>query len=130
MVERNVNKALYKIELLLIKIIPFVIMLFYVLNSILSYFNIDIILLSVISGLSILTWLFLFISSFVFKFCIYHRLPLYYILISDIINYYDNIVGIPISNRSLFVLNIIIAGVFILLIVYFKFKQHESRTSK
>lgn len=105
-------------------------MLFYVLNSILSYFNIDIILLSVISGLSILIWLFLFISSFVFKFCIYHRLPLYYILISDIINYYDNIVGIPISNRSLFVLNIIIAGVFILLIVYFKFKQHESRTSK
>ena len=130
MVERNVNKALYKIELLLIKIIPFIIMLFYVLNSILSYFNIDIILLSVISGLSILTWLFLFISSFVFKFCIYHRLPLYYILISDIINYYDNIIGIPISNRSLFVLNIIIAGVFILLIVYFKFKQHESRTSK
>lgn len=130
MVERNVNKALYKIELLLIKIIPFVIMLFYVLNSILSYFNIDIILLSVISGLSILTWLFLFISSFVFRFCIYHRLPLYYILISDIINYYDNIVGIPISNRSLFILNIIIAGIFILLIVYFKFKQHESRTSK
>ena len=130
MVERNVNKALYKIELLLIKIIPFLIMLFYILNSILSYFNVDIIILSIISGLSILTWLFLFISSFVFKFCIYHRLPLYYILISDIINYYDNIVGIPISNRSLFVLNIIIAGVFILLIVYFKFKQHESRTSK
>ena len=130
MVERNVNKALYKIELLLIKIIPFIIMLFYVLNSILSYFNIDILLLSVISGMSILSWLFLFISSFVFRFCIYHRLPLYYILITDIINYYDNIIGIPINNRSLFVLNIIIIGVFILLIVYFKFKQHESRTSK
>lgn len=105
-------------------------MLFYILNSILSYFNIDILLLSVISGLSILTLLFLFISSFVFRFCVYHRLPLYYILISDIINYYDNIIGIPISNRNLFILNIIIAGVFILLIVYFKFKQHESRISK
>jgi hypothetical protein len=130
MVERNVNKALYKIELLLIKIIPFIIMLFYILNSILSYFNIDILLLSVMSGLSILTWLFLFISSFVFRFCVYHRLPLYYVLIADIINYYDNIIGIPISNKSLFTLNLIIAGVFILLIVYFKFKQHESRTSK
>jgi hypothetical protein len=130
MVERNVNKALYKIELLLIKIIPFIIMLFYILNSIFSYFNIDILLLSVISGLSVLTWLFLFISSFVFRFCVYHRLPLYYVLITDIINYYDNIIGIPISNRNLFILNIIIAGVFILLIVYFKFKQHESRTSK
>ena len=125
-----VGKTLYKIELLLIKIIPFIIMLFYVLNSILSYFNIDILLLSIISGMSILSWLFLFISSFVFRFCIYHRLPLYYILITDIINYYDNIIGIPISNRNLFILNIIIAGVFILLIVYFKFKQHESRTSK
>lgn len=130
MVEKNVNKALYKIELLLIKIIPFIIMLFYILNSILSYFNIDILLLSVVSGLSILTWLFLFISSFVFRFCVYHRLPLYYIFITDIVNYYDNIIGIPISNRNLFILNIIIAGIFILLIVYFKFKQHESRTSK
>jgi len=126
----GVGKTLYKIELLIIKVIPFIIMLCYVLNSILSYCNINGEILSVIGGQSILTWLFLYISSFVFKFCIYHRLPLYYILISDILAYYDNIIGIPVSNKELFVLNISIVGVFILLIVFFKFKQHESRTSK
>ena len=129
-VEGGVGKSLYKIELLIIKVIPFIIMLCYVLNSTLSYFNLNGEIFSVIGGQSILTWIFLYVSSFVFKFCIYHRLPLYYILISDILAYYDNIIGIPISNKELFVLNISIMGVFILLIVYFKFKQHESRTSK
>ena len=129
-VENGVGKSLYKLELLIIKVIPFVLMLCYVLNSVLSYFNINGEIFSVIGGQSILTWLFLYISSFVFKFCVYHRLPLYYILLSDIISYYDNLIGIPITNRELFVLNISIIGIFILLIVYSKFKQHESRTSK
>ena len=129
-VEGGVGKSLYKIELLIIKVIPFIIMLCYVLNSTLSYFNLNGEIFSVIGGQSILTWIFIYVSSFVFKFCIYHRLPLYYILISDILAYYDNIIGIPISNKELFVLNIAIIGVFILLIVFFKFKQHESRTSK
>lgn len=105
-------------------------MVCYVLNSLLSYFDINGEILSVIGGQSILTWLFLYISSFVFRFCVYHRLPLYYILLSDILAYYDNIIGIPVSNKTLFVLNISLIGIFILLIVFFKFKQHESRTSK
>lgn len=128
-VENGVGKTLYKVELLLIKIIPFIIMLCYVLNSVLSYYNINGEILSVIGGQSILTWIFLYVSSFVFKFCIYHRLPLYYILVSDILAHYDNIIGIPVSNKELFVLNISIIGIFILLIVYFKFKQHERKTS-
>ena len=130
MVENGVGKSLYKIELLLIKVIPFIIMCCYVINSVLSYFEINTIILSIIGGMSILPWIFLFVSSFVFRFCIYHRLPLYYVLITDIINYYDNVIGIPISNKSLFVLNMIIVGIFILMIVFFKFRQHEQRTSK
>ena len=129
MAANGVGKALYKIELLLIKIIPYIISCFYLSNTILSYYNIELPILSLIAGTSILTLLFLYISSFVFRFCVYHRLPIYYIFISDCIAYYDILVGIPISNRSLFSLNLIIAGIFILLLVYFKFKQHESKTS-
>lgn len=117
-------------ELLVIKVIPFLIAICYLLNNILSYFYIDTIIFSFLGGLSLFTLMFLYLSSFVFRFCIYHRLPIYYVIVSEIINYYDNLVGIPISNRSLFSFNLIIAGVFILLIVYFKFKQHEQRTSK
>lgn len=130
MVERSVDRALYKIELLVIKVIPFIIALCYLLNVILSYIGLDTLILSFLGGLSVFPFIFLYLSSFVFRFCIYHRLPLYYIIVSECINYYDNLVGIPIDNRGLFTLNLIIAGIFILLIVYFKFKQHESRTSK
>lgn len=130
MVERSVDRALYKIELLVIKVIPFIIALCYLLNVVLSYIGLDTLILSFLGGLSVFPFIFLYLSSFVFRFCIYHRLPLYYIIVSECINYYDNLVGIPIDNKSLFTLNLIVAGVFILLIVYFKFKQHESRTSK
>ena len=57
-------------------------------------------------------------------------IPLYYILVCDIINYYDYYIGIPVNARNLLTLNIIIFSIFMLLLVYFKFKQHESRTSK
>lgn len=129
MVENSVTKALYKIELYLIKIIPFIIMLCYVTNSVLSCLGIDNLLPSTIGGLSILTWLFLYISSFVFKFCIYHRIPLYYILIVDILNYYDYLIGVPMSDRNFLLLHLIIVGIALLLIVFFKFRQHERRNS-
>lgn len=116
------TKLLYKIELLVLKSLPLGIALCYLLNSILSYFNIDTYILSTIGGMSILPIIFILLSSFVFKFCIYHRLPIYYIILSDIINYYDLYVGIPLDNRNLFVMNMIIAGIFIILIVLTKAK--------
>ena len=122
MVETGVTKALYKIELYLIKIIPYVIAACCLLNTILSYFNIDLVIFSTFSGLSILTAAFLILSSFVFKFCIYHRLPIYYTLVSDIISYIDCIIGIPVTNRTIFTIYLSLAGITILLIVYFKFK--------
>lgn len=117
-----IEKNLYKLELLLIKSLPLGIALCYLLNSILSYFKINAPILSYLGGMSILPVIFILVSSFAFKFCIYHRLPIYYIIVSDILNYYDLYVGIPISNRGLLILNIIIAGIFIILIVFTKAK--------
>ena len=117
-----VDKDLYKLELLVLKSLPITIAICYLINTILSYFKIDLVILSIIGGLSILPIIFILISSFVFKFCIYHRLPIYYIIVSDIINYYDLYIGIPLSNRWLFILNMIIAGIFIILIVLSKAK--------
>lgn len=124
------NKLLYKIELILIKYIPYIISVIYFLNTILSYFNIDVYFLSHLGGMSILTFIFLYISSFVFKFCIYHRLPLYYILLCDLINYYDYYIGIPVNNRELVLIHIILLSIFILLLVYLKFRQHEQNISR
>lgn len=116
------DKTLYKLELLLLKYLSVTIGLCYLLNSILSYFGIDIILFSFIAGLSILPTIFILVSSFVFKFCIYYRLPIYYVIVSDIINYYDLYIGISISNRMLFITNMITAGICIFLMIFFKIK--------
>lgn len=115
-------KILYKLELLLLKSLPLGIALCYLLNSILSYFNIDATILSYIGGMSILPIIFILLSSFVFKFCIYHRIPIYYIIVSDILNYYDLYIGIPLDNRNLFIMNMTIAGIFIVLIAFTKAK--------
>jgi len=117
-----IEKNLYKLELLILKSLPILIALCYLINTILSYFKIDLIFLSIIGGMSLLPIIFILVSSFVFKFCIYHRLPIYYIIISDVINYYDLYIGIPLSNRSLFIINMIIAGIFIIAIVMLKAK--------
>lgn len=117
-----IDKTLHKLELLVLKSLPILIALCYLLNTILSYFEIDFAILSAIGGLSLLPIIFILISSFVFKFCIYHRLPIYYVILSDIINYYDLYIGIPLSNRWLFIVNMIIAGLFIIAIVLLKAK--------
>ena len=70
----------------LIKYIPSIIALLYFLNTVLSYFCINTDMLRYLGGMSFIPLLFIYVSSFVFHFCIYHRLFLYYIFISDIVS--------------------------------------------
>lgn len=122
MEEKLLNKRIYKIELYLLKIIPYLIMLCYFVNTTLSYNGINISLPSLIGGLSLFPWIFLYLSSYTFRFCFYHRLPLFYVLISDGIAYYDIEYGVPIADRTLFSLNCIIAGITIFIIAFCKIK--------
>lgn len=121
--EEKLNKIFYRIELYLIKTIPIAIALIALLNTILSYFYIEVPLLSYIGGVSLFELMFLYLSSYVFKFCVYHRLPIHYITINWLLNIYDYYIGIPLSNKNLFLMYMIITGITILLILYFKFKK-------
>ena len=82
----------------MLKYIPMIISLFYLINTITAFIGIDIPILSTISGMSLLTWIFMYIATIVFNFCSYHRMFLYYILIVDIINIIDYHISIPISD--------------------------------
>ena len=133
MVEKSKpNKVLYKIELKLLKILPSLAALFYLLNTILSYIGFDCILFNIIEGHSLLSILFMFISSFVFKFCIYHRIPLYYMILTSCINLYDWYIGIPIDNKELFILHIILSGItmFVILYLYLKSRRNENNNNE
>lgn len=121
------SKHLYKIELWVIKYIPMVLALVCFINTTLSYFDIDLTIFSYIGGISILPLLFLYLSSFVFKFCIYHRLPLHYVAINMVINMMDDYIGIPLSDRALMCLYMIITAIFIFTLVY---EHHKERIGK
>lgn len=109
------NKILYKVELILLKVIPILLALFYALNILLSYFHVDCQFISIIAGVSVIPLIFLYISSYVFKYCEYHRMFLHYIIVNNLICYYDYYIGIPITNNKLFALHLIIIFVFMII---------------
>lgn len=105
--------------------------LLYLMNTILSYFDLDLIIFSLIGGVSIIPLLFIFISSYVFKFCAYHRMFLYYIVFNDVINLIDWYLHIPISDKQLLIIQLIIAGIFLFIILYlYVHRADKERTSK
>ena len=94
-----------------------IIALAYLVNTVSSYLGIDLPILASITGMSLIPLVFMYISSYVFRFCEYHRMFLHYIAANDIINIYDQYIGIDISDRDLFVLNMSIAGISLFIIL-------------
>jgi hypothetical protein len=121
--EKLKSKMLYKIELLLLKTIPILMALCSVSNSILSYLDIEVVILNYIGGVSILPLIFLYLSSYVFKFCEYHRMFLHYLLITDIINVYDYHVGFPLDNLEYLCLHMIVTAISLFMILYLYIKR-------
>ena len=107
-----------------------VIALAYLVNTVSSYFEVNITILSSIAGMSLIPLVFMYVSSYVFKFCEYHRMFLHYITINDIINIYDWYIGIDISNRDLFIIHIIIAGISLFIILYLYVKNYKKTIIK
>lgn len=100
----------------------------YALNSLLSYFYIDICWTGYLVHLALLPAIAMLSQSFVLKFCLYHRIPIYYIICNDVINSYDYYCGIPISDKKLFLLNVILCWIAIFLIVWDYVKNHKKAT--
>lgn len=117
------DKLLYKITVIVLKILPMLLAFITLLNSILSYFNIDLVILSYIGGVSLIPILFIYITSYTFKFCEYHRMFLHYIVVTWIINIIDLYIRIPINDLEYLCLQMIIAGISLFLVLYFYLKR-------
>lgn len=128
---RTLNKYIYKIELYLLKIIPMLLALCSFLNTILFYFGINLTILTYLGGVSFLTLGFLYISSYAFQFCSYHRMFLHYILIVNIISYIDMEFNIPISDFNLLILYSAIAFIsMVIILIKFKNEKHNIKVGK
>lgn len=124
------SKDLYKIELYLLKVMPMLLATIYLVNTVLSYYGIVVPALSYIGGLSFIPLVFMYISSYVFRFCSYHRMFLHYIVINDLINLIDYYYTLPISDWELLILHMSIAGISLFIILYLYVKGHSKNVKE
>lgn len=125
------KRSEYKLLIIVLKFIPMLTALCYMSSTIFNYFGYNIEPLSNFGGMSLLTWLFIYLASIVFNFCAYHRMFLWYIFIDDLFNIIDYYITIPISTDSILMLHNILIGItlFIVLILYVKDNKSIIRKS-
>lgn len=123
------SKTLYKVFLILLKYIPVVIAIAYILNTLLCYTSIDAPVLSNIAGISLFPWLFMYVATYVFKFCTYHRLLLYYILLDDIVSITDYYINIPIQNGEVLMLHTALIGILVIILLINHVKNNKGEAA-
>lgn len=124
-VVERLGKRSVKLFLIVIKYLPHLIVLLDWANTFLCTFGIQSIALSYIGGTSYLVLLFMLLVSWVFNFCSYHRVPIYYILVNNTLVLYDYYVGIPISDTRLLDINISLIGATIIIMTLLYIKERK-----
>lgn len=107
------NKNLYKIFLIVIKYIPTVLAILKLATLITNYLKIRVFILTCLGGTSIIMLLVLYLISYIFKFCLTHRLPLHYVTIVSILTMLDYYLGSSISALTSYRVYLILSGIFI-----------------
>lgn len=109
---------LNKLFVIMLKYAPAVMVICCIINTTGAYFGYDMGFLSYISGISLIPWLFMLVASRVFRFCVYHRFMLYYIIIDDIINAIDYYLCIPVDDFKIFMIHYVVLGIVMSVAVY------------
>ena len=128
--EKLRSKFLYKIGLYALKILPMLLAGIDLLHTIHSYYFGDSEIFSYIGGIGIIVIVYLYINSYMYRFCEYHRMFLHYIVINNILAYIDYKYTIPLSDRNLFILYMIITGITLFIILYLKLNSPVEKYDK
>ena len=107
------NNLKHKSFLIITKFIPHISAFMYIIYTLLQFADIDAFILGYLINYSILTWLYFYLISFVFRYCSIHRLPLYYILINEVLTTLDYYFNIPVSITNLLLIHIVLIGILI-----------------
>lgn len=118
----SLRKSKYKALIILLKVIPMLIAICYIVNTFLWIFGINAELFSYVGSVSILTLAFLYLASYVFEFCEYHRMFLHYVLTDNIVSCIDYYFEIGIH----YIIYLIIIGLFLFLILYLHQKETKN----
>lgn len=119
--EANLSLKLVKIFRVYLKVLPIILAITSFANCFLAYLGFQFKIYAHMFFFLIIS--FIYVASYVLKFCEYHRISLHYIVIIYIINCYDYYIGIPINYIELFMMYSMITFLAIIVGIYLKLKQ-------
>ena len=122
------SKSLYKLDLFLLKLLPVIMSFSYIFNLTCAYYGWELQAFPHFLGISLPPLLFMYISSYVFKFCSYHRMFIHYITFVECLSIIDYYWGIPVSDKFICELHYIVTYVFmgLALILYIKKRRKDN----
>lgn len=92
-----------------------------------EFAEINMISLGYMFSLSILPWIYCYSASKALDFCYIHRLPLYYILVNELLLITDYYFTIPVSVVNLLIIHLIVIGLLIMGYTYYYVKHIKGR---
>jgi len=102
------SRVLNKIFLIYTKYTPHFLAFVYGIYTLLGFFGVDWNIIGCLFHVSLTIWIQLLFTSYRFKYCYVHRLPIYYIGLNEVITGLDYYIGIPINEFKLLVIHILL----------------------
>lgn len=120
-VEEKLSLKLVKLFRIYLKLIPITLAILYFINTIISYFGIQIKLIAHIFVALCIS--FIYLASYVLRFCEYHRMFLHYVVVLYLLKCYDYYIGIPLDDFNLFVMYSCITFIILIITLYLRLKR-------
>lgn len=120
------SKYLYKFTLATIKILPMILVISYMLMFILANTFEKYVVIPHLLGTVAAPLTFLYLVSYLFRYCYFHRMFIHYYAFIEILNVTDYYVRIPISDEAISLLHDSVSIIFIIsvIVIYIiKFKK-------
>ena len=120
-VEEKLSLKLVKLFRIYLKLIPMILAILYFVNTVISYFGIQIKLIAHIFVFLCIS--FIYLVSYVLRFCEYHRMFLHYVVVLYLLKCYDYYVGIPLNDFNLFIMYSCITFIGLIITLYLRLKR-------
>ena len=119
--EANLSLKLVKLFRIYLKLIPIILSTLSFLNCVVAYFGIELKLLAHSFMFFLIS--FIYVASYVLKFCEYHRMFLHYIVVIYIINCIDYYIGIPFNDIEILIITFIFTFITLIITLYLRLKR-------
>ena len=125
--KNDISQRRYKMMIASLKVIPAIMAVSQFMGPLCAYLGVGFQIGTHYLGLFLAPMMYLYMSSIVFKFCWYHRIFIWYMLLSEGLTITDWYFRIPISNEAICMVQFAIAAAFVLGVVIYYIIKYVTR---